>query len=69
VASPQERTSVVQDERADRGGAPLVDPDASPFELPPIEGLPYEKGSDEDRAVRRVIEEADRERAAVAPDA
>jgi hypothetical protein len=46
--------------------APPVDPDASPFELPPIEGLPYEKGSDEDRAVQRVIEEADRERAAAA---
>jgi hypothetical protein len=44
-----------------------VEPGESPFELPPIEGLPYEKGSLEDIAVRRVIEESDRESAA-SPD-
>lgn len=39
-----------------------VDPEASPFGLPPIEGLPFDRDSDEARAIRRVIEEADRER-------
>jgi hypothetical protein len=39
-----------------------VDPDASPFALPPIEGLPFDRDSDEAVAIRRVIEEADRER-------
>ncbi len=41
---------------------PEVDPDASPFALPPIEGLPFDRDSDEAVAIRRVIEEADRER-------
>jgi hypothetical protein len=35
------------------------DPDESPFEVPAIEGIPYEKGSEEDLAIRRVLEEAD----------
>ena len=39
-----------------------VDPEASPFALPPIEGLPFERDSEEAVAIRRVIEEADRER-------
>ena len=39
-----------------------VDPEASPFALPPIEGLPFDRDSDEAAAIRRVIEEADRER-------
>jgi hypothetical protein len=39
-----------------------VDPDASPFALPPIDGLPFDRDSDEAAAIRRVIEEADRER-------
>jgi hypothetical protein len=39
-----------------------VDPDASPFALPPIEGLPFDRDSDEAVAIRRVIEEADRDR-------
>jgi hypothetical protein len=37
-------------------------PDESPFALPAIAGLPYDKGSEEDAAVRGVIEEAERER-------
>jgi hypothetical protein len=40
-----------------------VDPEESPFALPPIEGLPFDRDSDEALAIRRVIEEADRERA------
>ena len=39
------------------------DPDESPFELPPIEGLPFARDSEEAEAIRRVIEQADRERA------
>jgi hypothetical protein len=39
-----------------------VDPEASPFALPPIEGLPFDRDSEEAVAIRRVIEEADRER-------
>lgn len=51
------------DERAGEDGAPGLDPDESPFELPPIEGLPFSKDSEEARAIREVIEEAERERA------
>ena len=43
--------------------APGVDPDESPFERMAIAGIPYEKGSEEDLAIRRVLEEAERERA------
>jgi hypothetical protein len=39
-----------------------VDPEASPFALPPIEGLPFDRDSDEAVAIRKVIEEADLER-------
>jgi hypothetical protein len=39
-----------------------VDPEASPFAPPPIEGLPFDRDSDEAVAIRKVIEEADRER-------
>jgi hypothetical protein len=41
----------------------LVDPTESPFAQPPGAGavIPYEKGSDEDRAIRRVLEDARRE--------
>jgi hypothetical protein len=44
-------------------------PSESPFELPPIEGLPFADDSEEAKAIRRVIEQADREResSAVAP--
>jgi hypothetical protein len=38
------------------------DPDESPFETPPVEGIPYELGSEEDQAIRRVIEESEEER-------
>lgn len=36
---------------------PDVDPDASPFEAQPIEGMPYEDGSEEDLAIRRILGE------------
>jgi hypothetical protein len=33
----------------------------TPFELPPIEGMPFPSDSEEARAIRRLIEEAERE--------
>lgn len=39
-------------------------PDESPFELQAVEGMPFDKDSEEARAIRAVIEEGDRERAA-----
>jgi hypothetical protein len=35
------------------------DPNDSPFEVPPIEGIPFGRDSEEARAIERVIEEAD----------
>jgi hypothetical protein len=46
-----------------------VDPAASPFEAPPIEGLPYNDGSLEDRAVKRVIALSEDGKGAGSPDA
>ena len=43
-----------------------VDPDESPFEVQAIEGLPFDDDSEEARAIHKVIEQADRERAAAA---
>ncbi len=48
--------------------APEPSPDESPFELPSIEGLPFSKDSEEARAIREVIEQADSERAGRAQD-
>jgi hypothetical protein len=44
--------------------APEPDPNESPFELPAIEGLPFDDDSEEAHAIKRVIEESERERAA-----
>jgi hypothetical protein len=41
-----------------------VDLDESPFEVQAIEGLPFAKDSEEAEAIREVIEQADRDRAA-----
>ena len=43
---------------------PEVDPDESPFAVPPLSGLPFGKDSEEARAIAAVIEEAERERSA-----
>jgi hypothetical protein len=43
---------------------PGFDPDDSPFETPPVEGIPFEKGSEEDLAIRRILDEEDAERRA-----
>ena len=32
-----------------------VDPNESPFEAQPVEGLPFKKGSEEDLAIRRIL--------------
>ena len=39
------------------------DPRESPFELPPIDGPPFVNDAEKARAIRRVIEQAERERA------
>jgi len=38
---------------------PSREPDASPWPVPPVEGLPFGKDSDEARAIERVIEQAE----------
>ena len=50
------------DERPQRQRPSEPHPNESPFELPPIEGIPFSKDSEEARAIREVIEQADRER-------
>lgn len=40
------------------------DPDASPFAIQAIEGIPYKKGSEEDLAIKQIIREADQAREA-----
>ena len=54
-------------ERAQEADDSTVDPDETPFELPPIEGLPFKKGSEEDRAIEAIIREADETREKQAP--
>jgi hypothetical protein len=62
AGSPQTRRPVAERaEEPDRSVS--VDPDETPFELPPIEGLPFKKGSEEDRAIEAIIREADETRA------
>ena len=41
---------------------PSVEPDASPWPVPPVEGLPFGKDSDEARAIERVLEQAEEDR-------
>jgi hypothetical protein len=43
-----------------------ADPRESPFELPPLERTPFADADEKTMAVRRVIEQAERERAAAA---
>jgi hypothetical protein len=39
------------------------DPRESRFELPPIDGLPFIDDAEKARAIRRIVEQAERERA------
>ena len=48
--------------RRDEETVTTVDPDESPFESPPIEGLPFDDDSEEARAIERVIQEAEQQR-------
>ncbi len=32
-----------------------IDPESSPFEAWPVEGMPYPRGSDEDQAIRELL--------------
>ena len=50
---------MVTDERTGTEIEP--NPMDSPFELPPIEGIPFDKDSEEARAIERVKDEAERE--------
>jgi hypothetical protein len=40
--------------------APARPPDESPFATPAVEGMPYERGSEEEAAIERVLEKPDR---------
>ena len=33
-------------------------PEESPFATPPVEGMPFERGSEEDAAIERVLEKS-----------
>jgi len=57
------RVAMATDERPQRRRPSEPRPNESPFELPPIEGIPFSRDSEEARAIREVIEQADRERA------
>ncbi len=41
-----------------RSGAHDPNVDDSPFATPPIEGMPFERGSEEDAAIQRVLEKS-----------
>lgn len=52
-------------DRGDKRETPAAgDLDESPFESPPIEGLPFDKDSEEARAIERVLAEAEKRGAA-----
>ena len=60
VEEPQEETGTDALEEI------AVDPRESKFELPPIEHAPFSNNAEKSMAIRRVIEQAERERAAAA---
>jgi hypothetical protein len=33
-------------------------PEGSPFATPPVEGLPFKRGSEEDAAIKRVLQKS-----------
>jgi len=37
----------------------VVEPDETPFTVPPLEGMPFDDGSLEDEAIRRIVDEPD----------
>jgi len=48
-------------------GEETVDLDSSPFERPPVEGLPFARDSEEARAIQQVIKEYAAARATAGP--
>lgn len=46
-------------ERATRDEPPAIDPNASPWPVPPVEGIPFDDDSGEARAIARVLGEID----------
>jgi hypothetical protein len=42
----------------DRSSETARDPDESPFATPAVEGLPFERGGEEDAAIDRVLEKS-----------
>jgi hypothetical protein len=40
----------------EKGPASARPPDESPFATPAVEGMPYERGSEEEAAIERVLE-------------
>ena len=59
---------MVTDEPTGKQEVGEPDPNSSPFERPPIAGIPFKKNSEEARAIREFIEERERERAAADAD-
>ena len=41
-----------------RSGVPDPKLPESPFPTPPVEGMPFERGSEEDAAIQRILETA-----------
>jgi hypothetical protein len=39
-----------------RTGVPEADLDESPFTTPPVEGMPFDRGSAEDAAIKRILD-------------
>ncbi len=44
-----------------------VDPNASPWPVPPIEGIPFDVESEEARAIERVLNRAERDEVETPP--
>lgn len=63
------RERPVDTDETTKAAIATIDLDTSPFGPQAIEGLPFGKDSEEARAIREVIEQADRRRAAAAREA
>lgn len=54
-------------ERTTSPEPPVVDPHASPWPVPAVEGIPFDDDSPEAHAIRRVLARDDHDRDAAAP--
>jgi hypothetical protein len=50
------RFRVMTETDLDLDHAPGPPPDESPFAIPAVEGMPFERGSEEDEAIERVLQ-------------